>query len=479
MTALALRVFWVSLSTSFVLLPLLALEERLRARIRAESCYLLWLLLGLRLLLPVQPELLPPPVVVELPPQSVFLLADENSATQQLQTAQSAPQSQQLFCLPLSALATGVWITGAAAVSAVHLVVFLSFRRKVRQTSRTVPSDGALCAQLGGTAPVLRCGIDTPMTLGLLYPVILLPHRVQQEDLPLILRHELCHLRRHDLWYKALFLLICSVHWFNPLVWRLSRAAGRNLELCCDEAVVAGEDFLFRRRYGQMLLRSAAATVSPAMATRFDGSDLKGRLMNLYIMKKRGIPLVCAAVCAALLSGSLVSCKAQSAYAAPAHSDAPGLSVLLTEQPQQMTWPLEDDGGHTLSALFGSRIHPLTGETITHTGLDIPAPQGTPVLAAKDAVVLSADFDPDLGNYVILEHNSQQTTLYAHLSEHQTAAGDTVVQGQCIGLVGRTGKATGPHLHFELQEQGIPIDPLSHFPGTEFLSSANGLPIQP
>ena len=107
---------------------------------------------------------------------------------------------------------------------------------------------------LGGTVPVLRAGVDTPMTLGLLRPVIVLPPEVPEADLPLILRHELCHIRRRDLWYKGLMLLANAVHWFNPLVWLLRRQGETDLELTCDDAVAAGLSGGDRRAYGEALL---------------------------------------------------------------------------------------------------------------------------------------------------------------------------------------------------------------------------------
>lgn len=131
---------------------------------------------------------------------------------------------------------------------------YLRARRKILEGSQARAGDQAALEALGGTVPVLRAGVDTPMTLGLLRPVIVLPPEVPEADLPLILRHELCHIRRRDLWYKGVMLLANAVHWFNPLVWRMAGQAGRDLELYCDEAVVEGQDSGFRRRYGQVLL---------------------------------------------------------------------------------------------------------------------------------------------------------------------------------------------------------------------------------
>ena len=84
--------------------------------------------------------------------------------------------------------------------------------------------------------------------------------------------------------YKALLLLTNAVHWFNPLVWWMVREASRNLELCCDDEVVRAKDAGFRRRYGEILLHTAAGCRAPALSTYFGGGKklLKGRLANLF-----------------------------------------------------------------------------------------------------------------------------------------------------------------------------------------------------
>ena len=114
-----------------------------------------------------------------------------------------------------------------------------------------------------------------------------------------------------------------------------------------------------------------------------------------------------------------------------------------------------------LRMLYGSRVHPITGQTQDHDGIDIVADRGTEVLASKDGTVIVSSYESTYGNYVVLDHGDGQTTLYAHLSECKVSQGDTVDQGQVIGLVGATGQATGPHLHFEIRESGIPVDPLA------------------
>ncbi len=107
-----------------------------------------------------------------------------------------------------------------------------------------------------------------------------------------------------------------------------------------------------------------------------------------------------------------------------------------------------------ITSLFGWRTHPISGEQRMHTGTDIGAPMGTPVLAAMTGRILLADFLGGYGMAVAIEHGQgSQQTLYAHLSELFVKPGEVVPQGAVIGRVGSTGNSTGPHLHFELRQQ--------------------------
>jgi murein DD-endopeptidase MepM/ murein hydrolase activator NlpD len=113
-----------------------------------------------------------------------------------------------------------------------------------------------------------------------------------------------------------------------------------------------------------------------------------------------------------------------------------------------------------LSSPYGMRISPITGNRKFHEGIDLAAPEGTPVYACKGGkAVTCIKGDSTYGNYVILQHTNGMTSVYAHLSRILINRGDTVEGGEKIGLVGKTGEATGPHLHFEIRINGIPTDP--------------------
>jgi murein DD-endopeptidase MepM/ murein hydrolase activator NlpD len=107
-----------------------------------------------------------------------------------------------------------------------------------------------------------------------------------------------------------------------------------------------------------------------------------------------------------------------------------------------------------ITSVFGWRIHPISGESRFHSGTDLGADEGTPVVAAFGGKVQLADFMGGYGLTVVLQHNKgKEETLYAHLSELFVKPGETVKQGEVIGRVGSTGFSTGPHLHFEFRQQ--------------------------
>ena len=124
-------------------------------------------------------------------------------------------------------------------------------------------------------------------------------------------------------------------------------------------------------------------------------------------------------------------------------------------------WPLP---GYSPGSAYGPRIHPIWGDLRFHSGEDIGAPSGTPILAADSGIAtVIPDNGNGYGNYVIINHGGGRTTLYAHMSGFTVSNGASVTQGQTIGYVGSTGNSTGPHLHFEVRVNGATTDPKSYF----------------
>ena len=135
------------------------------------------------------------------------------------------------------------------------------------------------------------------------------------------------------------------------------------------------------------------------------------------------------------------------------HYDESGKSIVKT----LMKTPIN---GARLSSPFGMRKHPIDGFNKMHKGTDFAAPLGTPIMASGDGVVVKAGWCGGGGNCVKIKHNSVYQTIYAHMSKfaNRIKSGVRVKQGQIIGYVGSTGKSTGPHLHYEVIENGKKIN---------------------
>lgn len=116
---------------------------------------------------------------------------------------------------------------------------------------------------------------------------------------------------------------------------------------------------------------------------------------------------------------------------------------------------------------FGYRIDPFIEQPKSHTGIDIAAPTGTPVYASAYGVVelVQHQYSPNrnYGKYIVINHGFGKQTLYAHLSKIFVKPGQKITRWDVIGAVGETGRATGPHLHYEVRENETPVDPLSYF----------------
>ncbi len=115
-----------------------------------------------------------------------------------------------------------------------------------------------------------------------------------------------------------------------------------------------------------------------------------------------------------------------------------------------------------ISSTFGKRVSPFTGRKEVHKGLDIAAPEGTPIIAPADGVILFAGKKWRIGNMIKLDHGYGTITRYGHIEKFMKKKGDRVKRGEVLALVGNTGRSTGPHLHYEVRLNGVPVDPMQY-----------------
>ena len=129
--------------------------------------------------------------------------------------------------------------------------------------------------------------------------------------------------------------------------------------------------------------------------------------------------------------------------------------------PGELMWPVSGP----ITSPFGMRMHPVYGRPILHAGIDIAAAQGTTIAAAADGRVIVAGYEGDCGKMVAIDHHGGLSTIYCHMSQIFVGVGQDVQRGQAIGAVGMTGDATGPHVHFQVMQDGHPVDPMSFLGG--------------
>ncbi len=387
METLFLRMVWLSATVSAVLLPLLLASRWLQSRVKAKSLYILWLLLAVRLVVPVEITLPKPAVTVQVPQYEVTIptnrpsgeLPDDQLSPVEPNVEPSLPQTEQEPDLtaqtevPVAVVLGTLWLTGVFAIALIQISSYLVTRRALLRWARPVSPETREQIQYLALRLGLKRGfqvrrsdrVRTAMVLGVLRPVLLIP---QEECDPLVVLHELNHLRRRDLEYKGLMMAACWLHWFNPLVWWMSRVAGRNLELCCDEDVAGKENSAFRHRYGRLLLECATEGAGPVLSSRFGSSkeELKARLTNLFVAKKRGRALVCLALACAVLVGGLVACE-QTQNGGPDQAveelentiTYDGQTVSFTLPEGERDWSLHIAGRAEVEWLGGMSLHYL------------------------------------------------------------------------------------------------------------------------
>jgi beta-lactamase regulating signal transducer with metallopeptidase domain len=325
-----------SLTTGLLVLPLKLLTGPLGKRYTPKWKYWAWLALSLRLLIPVAvaapraPIRIPAPEMrIEIPrpaaPEPGEAAARPGPDVSAERPAAAAPAET----VPTASARTWgewaglIWLPGAVCLAGYHILGYRLLRRRVLRWS--VPAGGCaagvtyarLAEEMGIKKPprlYISHRAAGPLLIGLVRPVIVLPRGDDSEaEARLVLRHELTHHRRHDVWYKLLLLAVGVLHWFNPLVYLMRREAAEDLELVCDRETTRDRSFAEKQEYGGIILKTAAEKrTDSAMSTSFPGSEktLRRRLENLLAgRKKAGVIPFCAFLLLLGMMGTLVACQ--------------------------------------------------------------------------------------------------------------------------------------------------------------------------
>lgn len=322
----------IGLTVSLAALVPLILRRLMKKRYPARMVCVVWAILALRLLIPVQLTLPQAPVQV-MPRTSYVVQSDQTAFRQtglpvvqnptrwvtgtQAQTL-SAADTDTVKTVDITDILLTLWLAGVIACVLWQGIGYYRLIRSLKGKSRSVERADLhtilqeQCADLVIDREIplrVSAAADCPMLAGFIHPTLYLPdEHISRTDAVFIFRHELTHYKHGDLWLKLLLLAARCLHWFNPLVHLIARFAQEDIEAACDDAVVRGHDGAYRRAYGETILRSAIAQAKKRRALVSCFGDDKKTLMRRFeglfdkSVKKRGVALV---VMIALLVGSL------------------------------------------------------------------------------------------------------------------------------------------------------------------------------
>ncbi len=316
------------------LLPFL-LRKVLRKYYPARAMCFVWMVLAVRLLIPVQLTFKEAPVQVV--PRTNYVLHEIKDVPQiahdfdfnesrwvsndvAAELGDMGESSAATFDVgPLIAL---IWAAGAAAYLIWQLICYSGFRRSLARSGERVEDPGLLAAlekekrslSIKRDVPLIASpAADCPMLAGFVRPSLYIPGEgLAERDAGFIFRHELTHYKNGDLWLKLLLVLAKAAQWFNPLIYLMSRFANEDIELACDAAVAKNMDTAERKAYGETILRSVAAQAGKReLVSCFNGDKetIMRRFEGLFdkTVKKRGAALVLVMVVTVLCVGAAFS----------------------------------------------------------------------------------------------------------------------------------------------------------------------------
>jgi len=316
----------ISLSMSVVIFLLLIISPFLNKRYSARWRYFVWLMIALRLVIPVKMEWHQAPVTISVPNQTVVFRQEgvpvailDSSYIEQGRI--SSVSAGYVPMIPLKELLAVIWAAGAISFFLYHIIHYIIFKRRIEPYCSRVHIeifDTVLSNMKVQIKPqLLLCSkIASPMLIGFFKPTILLPSiNYSDNELSVVLKHELIHYKRGDVWYKLLLVVANSVHWFNPFVYLMVKAANRDLEYSCDDAVVKNSDINFRKEYSLAILKTMQNGEDTILSTGFSesGEKAKKRFDNILHakVKKTGVIAFIIIMGIILSAGTLVVCNSR------------------------------------------------------------------------------------------------------------------------------------------------------------------------
>lgn len=493
MTAIFLKMLTSSAIIGLITVLLIALTPLLDKRCAAKWKYWIWLFLAVRLLLPVsladlctafqplsqsrtqqtaqtqQNSTQAPPsktlrlerVTVEIPPQMTTPIT--------VHTNKSGFQITPLTIIGM------LWAAGALCFFGIHFISYVRYKRRLLKTG-TRMEDSPFARQLqelkqelaiSRSVPAIESPeAASPMMIGFFRPMLALPkEQYSAEERYFILKHELVHLKRGDVYFKLLLVAANAVHWFNPLIWLMQKEAAVDMELSCDERVTKDADYAQRKAYAETLWSTLhrQCTKQTVLSTQFYGGKkvMKKRFQNILrkTAGKSGAAILFLVILFTISMGTLIGCSAVDKTAAETQNrtdtqeelemDTPPLETasMDTDIPdivldEAQVWTIEEyeyykrisPGSDYSDWRIESLAHCYTYEDFDGMTLQVYRMNIEFRAKAKDSVILVGGMSmtedgwvvPDYPNsrYLVFRQDGEELTLLTRMFENDCEAGD-------------------------------------------------------
>lgn len=331
----------VSITIGIIILALMLLSSMLNKAYAAKWKYWIWLILAVRLILPLNFSFPQAPVQLNMPDEQIVVYQPEDSVPiQALPVPQTAPNIESAeHAITLVQIGMMIWLAGFLLFLIREFIGYRLFRKQALRWSCPILNEqiveqlNRLSSEMGikkQIVPLISEKVSSPMMLGFIKPLLFLPHENYADaDLRFILKHELIHTKRRDIWYKLLLLFANAVHWFNPLVYLMFREASKDMELSCDDEVTKGASFDERKQYSETILASIRHQYShqTTLSTYFYGGakTMKERFGNILDTKKKrnGSIVFLIVLVSVAIVGGMVSCRSERADGHDDNLDGP------------------------------------------------------------------------------------------------------------------------------------------------------------
>ncbi len=327
-----IRLIEISVTTSIIILGLRLLAPYLNKTYAAKWKYWIWLLLAVRLIIPINISLPNAPVEINIPNTTIAtsnrvlpVSPMPGAVVIQPEPVQPLAETAQKTTTLLDVIMI-IWSIGIVAFMIYQMAGYFIFKRKVLRWSRspqeprvedTIHLTSSQISLSKKVVPLISDAVSSPLMIGFFRPLLILPCETYSDaELSFIVRHELAHCKRNDLWYKLLLIVANAIHWYNPVVYLMFHEAGEDLELSCDDVITNGMSFTERKVYTETILASIQRErmKKTALSTYFYGGQrtIKTRFINILNTGKKshGAPVLLAVLLCTVLTGVLIACTA-------------------------------------------------------------------------------------------------------------------------------------------------------------------------